>query len=92
MTARLVGMALLGALAASSVQAAALTVAGGTVADMPADASGVRGFKGLPYAAPPVGDLRWHAPLPVPAWTGERRADQFGPRCMQTTGSAPSIR
>ena len=45
--------------------------------------SGVRTFRGLPYAAPPVGDLRWREPQPVAAWKGVRAATRFGPRCMQ---------
>jgi len=43
----------------------------------------VRTFKGIPFAAPPVSDLRWQAPQPVKDWDGVRKADQFGPRCMQ---------
>ena len=43
----------------------------------------VRAFKGVPYAAPPVGALRWRAPEPVPPWTGTRAADRFAPRCIQ---------
>ncbi len=43
----------------------------------------VRTFKGIPYAAPPVGNLRWKAPQPVQPWTGARRASEYGPRCMQ---------
>src|SRR5215475_14585267 len=46
---------------------------------------GVRSFKGIPFALPPIGDLRWREPQPVKAWTGIRNADQFGPRCMQRT-------
>lgn len=38
---------------------------------------------GLPYAAPPTGDLRWRAPTPHPGWEGVRPADAYGPRCMQ---------
>src|SRR5690349_15098890 len=45
--------------------------------------SGVRMFKGIPYAAPPVGDLRWKAPQPVRNWEGVREAVKFGPRCAQ---------
>jgi len=43
----------------------------------------VRTFKGVPFAAPPVGDLRWKAPQPVTPWTGVRNAVDFGARCMQ---------
>ncbi|HEV7332986.1 MAG TPA: carboxylesterase family protein [Flavisolibacter sp.] len=46
--------------------------------------SGVRSFKGIPFAAPPVGALRWKAPQPVKNWTGVLKADRFGPRAMQT--------
>src|SRR3989442_15717459 len=45
--------------------------------------SGLRSFKGIPFAAPPVGDLRWKPPQPVENWPGVRKANQFGPRCMQ---------
>jgi para-nitrobenzyl esterase len=44
----------------------------------------VRLFRGIPFAAPPVGDLRWKAPQPVAPWAGVRQADRFGPPCMQT--------
>ena len=44
---------------------------------------GVRSFKGLPFAQPPVGDLRWREPQPVKHWSGVRGADKFGPTCMQ---------
>src|SRR5690349_9243665 len=45
--------------------------------------SGIREFKGVPYAAPPVGNLRWREPQPAQNWTGVRKADHFGPRAMQ---------
>ncbi len=45
--------------------------------------SGIRVFRGIPFAAPPVGDLRWKAPQPVKSWTGVRSATQFGQNCMQ---------
>jgi para-nitrobenzyl esterase len=45
--------------------------------------SGVREFRGIPFAAPPVGHLRWAAPQPVINWSGVRKASDFGPRCMQ---------
>ena len=50
---------------------------------MSADRS-VEIFKGIPFAAPPVGDLRWKAPQPPKSWTGIRPADKFGSACLQT--------
>jgi para-nitrobenzyl esterase len=44
---------------------------------------GVRLFRGIPYAAPPVGNLRWRAPQPVVPWQGVKRADDFSAACMQ---------
>ncbi len=41
-------------------------------------------WKGIPYAAPPVGALRWRMPQRAITWQGELAADQFGPACMQT--------
>ncbi len=40
-------------------------------------------FKGIPFAAPPVGDLRWRAPQKVVAWQGVKQADKFGASCFQ---------
>lgn len=47
------------------------------------DESGVKVFKGIPFAAPPVGELRWKAPQPVMPWTGVRKAQEYGPNPMQ---------
>ena len=49
----------------------------------------VRVYKGIPFAAPPVGDLRFRAPQPPAKWEGTRKADQFGPMCMQGGGRGP---
>ena len=54
----------------------------GTVAGV-ALLSGVRAFRGIPYAAPPVRDLRWRAPQPATNWQGVRLADRFAAQCMQ---------
>ena len=47
------------------------------------EVSGVKVFKGVPFAQPPVGDLRWKAPQPVKAWSGVRKAHEYGPNPMQ---------
>ena len=46
-------------------------------------ASGVRSFRGIPYASPPLRDLRWKPPQPLAPWTGVLRADRFQYQCMQ---------
>src|SRR3974377_1142633 len=43
----------------------------------------VKTFLGIPYAPPPVGDLRWKAPQPIAKWTGVKKATEFGYHCMQ---------
>ena len=48
-----------------------------------ATTSGVTAYLGVPYAAPPVGGLRWRPPQPVARWDGTRKADAFGTSCMQ---------
>jgi para-nitrobenzyl esterase len=47
------------------------------------DFNGVTSYKGIPFAAPPVGKLRWQAPQPAASWTGVRKADHFGNACFQ---------
>lgn len=46
-------------------------------------------YKGVPFAQPPIGDLRWREPQPAEHWTGVRPADKFAPACMQTGVSMP---
>ena len=56
-------------------------VTGGHVEGIVSD--GIASFKGIPFAAPPVGANRWRAPQPVESWSGTRRADAYAPSCMQ---------
>jgi para-nitrobenzyl esterase len=58
-------------------------VTGGGVEGVVKD--GIASFKGIPFAAPPVGDLRWRSPQPVKPWQGMRKADEFAPGPMQDT-------
>lgn len=81
-----VGAGLL-ALSAMTLQPSAapapVETTGGLVTGRPADAHGVTAYLGIPYAAPPVGALRWREPQPVARWTGVRAATAFGTSCMQ---------
>ncbi len=69
--------------AACGQQNPVLNIAGGKVQGVPSAASGVTVFKGIPYAAAPVGELRWQAPQPVTPWEGVRVCDAFGPIAPQ---------
>jgi para-nitrobenzyl esterase len=57
----------------------------GILSGIPGSTSEVRVYKGIPFAAPPVGNLRWRAPRPVVRWDGVRKAEKFSPVCMQNT-------
>jgi para-nitrobenzyl esterase len=59
-------------------------VESGTLQGALNDDKSVLMFKGVPFAAPPVGDLRWKPPQPAAKWKGVRKADKFGPACLQT--------
>jgi para-nitrobenzyl esterase len=54
------------------------------------EVGGVRNFRNIPYAAPPVGPLRWAPPAPTAAWIGARDASVDGPACMQPVGERPN--
>jgi para-nitrobenzyl esterase len=54
-----------------------------------AASNGVTVYKGVPFAAPPIGALRWRPPQPAAAWRGMRKAEAFAPACMQTGVSMP---
>lgn len=61
-----------------SAQSPVLSVTGGKIRGVPSETPEVTIYKGIPYAAPPVGVLRWKRPQPVRPWKGVRNADQFG--------------
>lgn len=67
---------------------AAVRVEGGMVE---ASDGGIQVFRGIPYAAPPVGPLRWKAPAPAPAWQGVRRAERYGNACIQPEGLSAKL-
>lgn len=79
------GAAVLLALASAPAAAAPPTVRidSGKLAGLRDARSGLDEFRGIPYAAPPVGALRWKPPHTVAPWQGVRRADRFASRCMQ---------
>jgi para-nitrobenzyl esterase len=60
-----------------------IRVENGLVTGTPGASADVRVFKGLPFAAPPVGNLRWRPPQPPANWSGVRAADTFSANCMQ---------
>jgi para-nitrobenzyl esterase len=66
-----------------SAQISTAKVTGGTVQGVVKD--GIAAFKGVPFAAPPVGELRWKSPQPVKPWQGVKKTDEFAPGPMQDT-------
>jgi para-nitrobenzyl esterase len=67
----------------ASLMTKSLSIESGALAIPQPDASGVRAYRGIPYAAPPLGPLRWRPPQPVAAWTGARPTDAFGRNALQ---------
>jgi para-nitrobenzyl esterase len=60
-----------------------LNIDGGRITGLATETPGVFVYKGIPYAAPPVGELRWKEPQPVVPWEGIKVADNFGPAAIQ---------
>lgn len=84
----------LAAAVAASFLAAPALAAPATVRTAQGELAGVAAgpvvsFKGVPFAAPPVGDLRWRPPAPPARWPGVRDASVYGPSCIQTNGQPP---
>jgi len=77
----ILAIAVAGVIAATSAMSQVVHVESGALQGVTAE--GVVSFKGIPYAAPPVGVLRWRAPQPVAPWTDVRAADKPGAVCMQ---------
>src|SRR5215831_20722971 len=63
----------------------------GLLAGIAGTAPEVRVFKGVPFAAAPVSELRWRAPKPAAKWSGVRNASEFAPICMQRRPNAAGI-
>ena len=81
-------LAAVAGLAAHAAGRASVTVAGGRLEGAAGRDAAVHVFKGVPYAAPPVGPRRWKAPAPPAAWSGVRPADRFAPACVQNVTGA----
>ena len=69
-------LALLGC--SQAVDSPVLTIEGGQVQGVTTDIPGVTVYRGIPYAAPPLGELRWKEPQPVVPWQGVKLCDKFG--------------
>jgi len=81
------GIALAAASAAHAQLEEPVATENGLVQGVPGKLPGITVFKGIPFGAPPVGELRWKAPQPVENWEGVRKADSWGNVCVQ--GAAP---
>ena len=68
-----------------------VTIASGMLVGGSSADGAVRSFKGIPYAQPPVGALRWRPPQPVQPWSGRRDTRAFGPSCPQEDRPADSL-
>ena len=78
----IVGALALAVLGSAAQESPVVAVTGGKIQGSAMSVGGAV-FKGIPFAAPPVGDLRWREPLPVKPWADVRDATRFAARCMQ---------
>jgi para-nitrobenzyl esterase len=84
------GVLALVALLGTSAFAATVKVEGGQVRGTIED--GLSVYRGIPYAAPPVGDLRWRPPQAAAKWEGVLEAGKFGPPCIQSNAAISNLR
>ena len=68
-----------------------LTIEGGTIVGVMTPMKGIVAYKGVPFAAPPVGDLRWREPQAVVPWEGTKVADKYGAAAEQVTWDPESF-
>ena len=87
----LAGLALLAHAQQTSTPGLTVRVEGGAISGAVTSTAPVRAYKGIPFAAPPVGKLRWKEPQPVSTWEGVRNAQEYSPACMQMTRPKDSI-
>ena len=82
------GIAFAGPLLAQTSETAVKAPAGAVEGEL---VDGMRVFKGIPYAVPPVEARRWQSPAPMPVWKGKRDATDFGPACIQPTSRTKTV-
>ena len=78
---------LLAACGKTETQSPVLTITGGQIQGVSTDVPGVVAYKGIPYAAPPIGELRWKEPQPVVPWDGVFVADRCPARSTAKNGT-----
>jgi para-nitrobenzyl esterase len=78
-------LAAVGQLAVAAIQEP-VRLESGLVSGTASLVPGIRAFKGIPFAAPPIGNLRWRAPQPAPHWSGVLEAVRFSAICPQASG------
>jgi para-nitrobenzyl esterase len=76
---------------AAPANSQAIRVEGGLVVGTTGSNPSIRVYRGVPYAAPPLGNLRWRVPQPAARWEGVRKAGQYSPTCMQPERSNDSV-
>ena len=88
----LVTLFLAAAVAAAQTSAPLITVTTSAGLLQGLGEGGLLVFRGIPYARPPVGSLRWKAPEEPAHWSGVRNATAFGPACIQPVSPTPTMR